>query len=425
MEKNKHLFALVDCNNFYASCKRVFNPKLENKPVVILSNNDGCAVAMSNEAKKLGIKIGTPIYQVMHLIRKYDVRVFSSNYALYGDLSNRVMNVISDIAPDMEIYSIDEAFLKLDGIRDNLTEFGKKIKETVKKFTGIPVSVGIASTKTLAKLANRIAKKNKEGVLDFTSLADTDEILKNIDAEDIWGIGAQKSLKLYQYGIRNAYQLKNTPDVWVRKNLGGIVGLRTVWELRGISCIPIETVRAVNKEIISSRSFGKYVTDFQGLSEAVSSYITIAAEELRRQKALTSSIYVFIRTNRFKENDPQYHNSAHLKLPQPTSYTPDLINYALLLLQSIYRDGFRYKKAGIVLSDIVSESAATGELFEDNQISSQKASLMQTVDKINRKIGNDTVKIASSGIYQQWSMRRELLSPRYTTKWDELLTVNI
>ncbi len=421
------IFALVDCNNFYASCERVFDPQLEGKPVVILSNNDGCAVALSNEAKALGIQVGTPVFTLKELIRKNGIQVLSSNYALYGDMSGRVMSVVSEFSPDYEIYSIDEIFLSLDGYRKDLTELGRRIRRKVRKWTGIPVSVGVARTKTLAKVANRIAKKNASfrSVLDLTARPDLDEFLARVSVEDIWGIGPKKGLFLHNQKIHTALDLKNVPDAFARKFLGGVTGLRTVWELRGVSCFPLENLPGPRREIISSRSFGKPVESFAHLSEAVSLYVTRAAEKLRRQGSLASVIQVFIHTNRFlRGSEPQYFNSAVRRLPRPTDSTPDLISAAVGLLRTIYRNGFRYKKAGIVLSDTVNADGSPGELFADPAVDREKSDLMKTVDAINAKWGREMVRFARSGAgLPVWIMRRENLSRRYTTSWDELLEV--
>lgn len=332
----KHIFALVDCNNFYASCERVFNPMLSNIPVVILSNNDGCAIAMSNEAKALGIKIGTPLFKLQKLIDDNGVKIFSSNYTLYGDLSQRVMDTLSTFTPEMEVYSIDEAFLSLDGFNRDLDKYGREIRSTIKQHTGIPVSVGIAKTKTLAKLANRTAKKHKvlNGVLDLSSLpeATIDKYLNIFNVSDIWGIGEQNTKKLNNVGIYTALQLKNCSDQWVQNNLGGVVGLRTVWELRGISCIDIESVRPDKKAIISSRSFGLSVEELTDLEESVADYVSRAAVKLRKQNCLTGNLQVYLATNYFKPNDAHYSNSASMLLANPTDYTPELIQKAITLL---------------------------------------------------------------------------------------------
>jgi DNA polymerase V len=421
---NKKIFALVDCNNFYASCERVFSPSLLNKPVVILSNNDGCVVALSGEAKALGMHVGTPIFQVKQLVEEHGVEVLSSNYTLYGDMSRRVMEVIGRFSPEVEYYSIDEAFLRLDGLNIERTGYGREIRRTVKKWTGIPVSVGIARTMTLAKIANRLAKKTAryEGVLDLTDSPDVDSFLENVPAGDVWGIGLRNSEKLELAGISTALQLKRANDEWVRKNLGGVAGLRTVWELRGSSCISLETARPDKKQIITSRSFGTPVGDFGALAEALSDYTGRCAEKLRRQKSLASSIQVFINTNHFKENEPQYSNSVTIALPEPTAYTPLLRDYAIAGLKKIFKEGYRYKKTGLMLCQIVPESSLDGLLFADRARLEKEKSLMSAMDSLNMKYGKNTVR-GGMGRCSRWAMRRNFLSRRFTTDWNELLWV--
>ena len=432
--KSDEIFALVDCNNFYASCERVFNPKIKTEPIVILSNNDGCAVAMSNEAKKLGISIGTPIFKTQQLINKHKIKVFSSNYALYGDLSRRVIDTLSLFTPEIEIYSIDESFLSLKGFEINLEKYGQKIKDTVKQWTGIPVSVGIAKTKTLAKIANRIAKKNKflNGVLDFTSLSDDeiDSYLDKTSVEQIWGIGSQNSYKLNQVGIYTALALKNAPDDWIKKNLGGVVGLRTVFELRGNSCISLDLDLAKEKKgITTSRSFGKPVKKLEYLEEAISSYTSRAAEKLRVQKSVANVVSIYIKTNRFKKNDKQYSNSISYKLPYPTSFTPELVNYAVKLLRRIYKSGYSYKKVGVLLLDIIPDNNEIQmNLFTKQDKILENEKLMFDLDKINSKWGTDTLKVASTGTENSnnnWRMKREFVSKRSTTCWNEIPIIKI
>ncbi len=372
----------------------------------------------------MGMKVGTPIFKVKQLALKHDVAVLSSNYTLYADMSQRVMEVVGRFSPEVEYYSIDEAFLRLDGLNVDLAEYGKRIKDTVKKWTGIPVSIGISRTMTLAKIANRFAKKNKEyqGVMDLTDNRNIDSCLEKIKAEDVWGIGFQNSHKLYKKGIMTALDLKYLDDTWTRKNLGGVVGLRTVWELRGTSCIPPETVRPDKKQIVTSRSFGTPVEDFDALSEALANYVGRSAEKLRSQNSLASEIQVFINTNHFKESEPQYHNSIAIKLPEPTAYTPDLREYAAAGLKKIYKEGYRYKKTGVVLSRIVPENARDGLLFADMAKIEKEKSLMNTLDNLNRKYGKYTVQ-GGMGRYHRWAMRRNFLSRRFTTDWNELLWV--
>lgn len=423
----KEIFALVDCNNFYASCERVFNPTLKNVPVVILSNNDGCAVSMSNEAKALGIEIGTPVFQVQNLIKKHNVQVFSSNYSLYGDMSSRVMNVLSSFSPEIEIYSIDECFLRLDGFSKNLKEYGIEIKKRVEKYTGIPVSVGIARTKTLAKLANRIAKKNPiyKGVLDINQFDEkkTDDLLFKISVDDVWGIGYQKAKKLKKFRIYNALQLKKSQELMIHKNLGGIVGLRILWELRGISCIPLEMITPNRKQIVCSRSFGKPVANIEGLFQALSAYTTRAAEKLRTEHSVATVIHLFLGTNRFKK-EPQYHKNASLNLPNPTAYTSELIHYALFLLKQIYKTGYKYKKIGVMLCELMPEKDVPTDLFTEKE-KEKKRKLMKSIDKINIQYGKDTIRLGSEGFEHKWAMRRSYLSKRFTTQWKEILEVHI
>lgn len=423
----KRVFALIDCNNFYASCERVFDPALKHRPVVILSNNDGCAVAMSNEAKALGISVGTPIFKVRELVEKNRVAVLSSNYSLYGDMSQRVMDVISRYSPEIEYYSIDEAFLRLEGLNVRYEEYGREIRETVRQWTGIPVSVGIAATKTLAKIANRFAKREKDrrGVLDISDGKNIDPLLERTMVEDIWGVGPRNAAKLNRKGIMTALQLKNVDDTWARKNLGGIVGLRTVWELRGISCMPIEAVRPDKKQVITSRSFGTPVGDFDSLAEALMNYAARGAEKLRRQNSIASALQVFINTNRFKENEPQYNNSALMKLPEATAYTPTLQGYARELLKKIYRDGYRYKKTGVVLMGIVPETTLDDGLFTDRARVEKEKRLMLALDSVKRQYGAETLRVGGNGRRHAWAMRRDYLSRRFTTDWNELLCVKI
>jgi len=420
-----NIFALVDCNSFYVSCERVFNPKLRNKPVVVLSNNDGCAVSISKEAKKLGIKVGTPIFQVKNLIKEHDIKILSSNYTLYAEMSSRVMSTLSKFSPDIEIYSIDESFLLLNGINeDEIDNYARKIRQTVYKYTGIPVSIGIASTKTLAKIANRIAKKYEKynGVLNIYKNNNIDKYLKLVDIEDVWGIGRKYSKRLKSYGIDTAYELKEISIDWAYKKLGGIIGKRIISELRGISCINLDEVNQLNKEILSSRSFGKSVKSLKELEEAISMYATIAAEKLRKQRGIAKRVSVFLSTNKFKKNEPQYGNFATTMLPIPTSYTPEIIKYALILIRSIYKEGYNYKKAGIILSDIIPEKNHQLSLF-DNPKKSINYKLMNAVDKINERYGTNSIFPASIGINKNWHMRRNLISFRYTTRWSEILKV--
>ncbi|MGE5446360.1 MAG: Y-family DNA polymerase [Ignavibacteriales bacterium] len=417
--------ALIDCNNFYVSCERVFNPKLRGRPVVVLSNNDGCVVARSEEAKALGIPMGAPAFMYEGLFNQHNVISLSSNYTLYADMSRRVMATLSQFAPEVEIYSIDEAFLNLSGFVDlNLTEYAKRIKEAVKRTTGIPISVGIGPTKTLAKVANRLAKKNSMcgGVFDITDHPRMDDFLSSIRVEDVWGIGIQYANLLHQNWISTALDLKNASDTWVKKHMT-VVGLRTVWELRGIPCMDLEDITEPRKQIIRSRSFGKPVENIQELKEAVATHTTRATEKLRAQESVTPFISVFIETNRYKTDEPQYSNSAGRHLPEPTSCTPLLIKYATACLERIYREGYRFIKAGVVLMDIIPEDQIQLNLFVPRRLIVKDRALMKAVDRTNRKWGSETIRYGSSGLEQQWRMKRARLSPRYTTNWDEILVV--
>jgi len=424
-DREKQVIALVDCNNFYVSCERVFNPALEGKPVVVLSNNDGCVVARSNEVKKMGVIMGTPVFKCRDLIKKYDVKVFSSNYVLYGDMSQRVMETLSQFTPEMEIYSIDEAFLSLTGFRTlNLTEYARHIRSTVRKWTGIPVSIGIGESKTLAKIANKIAKKNPkhDGVFDIFDNSDIDRLLNGLDVADIWGIGDQYAKFLIRNGIHTALQLRNANDDFIRDNMT-VVGLRIVHELRGVSCIPLEMVHPPRKGIVSSRSFGRPVKTLAELRESVADYMASASERLRGQKSVASFIHVFVATNRFK-NEPQYSNFITQRLPVPTASTQDLITYALINLLKIYRPGYRYKKAGVMLSGIMPDNQAQLDLFTPFKYRANRKIIMGAMDEINNRWGSDTVQFAAAGIGQLWQMRQSRKTPRFTTQWGEIPAVH-
>ncbi|PKN74097.1 MAG: protein umuC [Candidatus Cloacimonetes bacterium HGW-Cloacimonetes-3] len=416
-----NIVALVDCNNFYVSCERVFNPALQGKPVAVLSNNDGCLVSRSQEIKDLKIPMGAPGFKYEALIKKHGGALLSSNYALYGDMSARVMDVLSMFSPDVEIYSIDEAFLGLTGFRTrNFEEFGRKIKSTVQQWTGIPVSVGISTTKTLAKIANHHAKKTPafKGSL---CLLDEDRIAKALERTpvgEIWGIGRQYDKFLRQQHIETALQLRDAEDKFVDHYMTS-VGLKTVLELRGYSCVEMDEAPSAKKSIVNSRSFGKQVSDIAELQEAVSNYITRAAEKLRKQKSVAGYLMVFLSTNRFKEG-PQYNNSLSTTLFPPTAYTPELIRIALSLLEELYLPGFEYKKAGVMFADIISEADVPLNFIEACYLDDKRKQLMDIVDKLNRRHGQDTLFYASSGVSKDWQMRRAKLSPRFTTRWSDL-----
>jgi DNA polymerase V len=417
------IYALIDCNSFYASCERIFRPDLKTKPVVILSNNDGCVVALTKEAKDLGVKRGNPYFKIEKDILK-KLTVFSSNYSLYGDISHRVMNILSGFSPDVEIYSIDEAFLDLTGMDIDRVEFTKNIRAKVMKDTGVPVSVGIARTKTLAKLANHIAKKYPAygGVFEINGQNDLDVILEKVPVEDVWGIGRQNTMKLNRKNIKTAKDLKNMPDGWIKANLGGVTGLRTVWELRGQPCIDLDSVAEPKQSIVSSRSFGERISDLNGLNQAVTTYISTASYKLRSQHSLASALTVFILTDRFKENEPQYNGSMTYKLPYPTSSTLELTEYGLKVLERIFKKGYKYKKAGVLLDGIVPAGSVQYNLFTPDRFDPE---VDKVLDSVNRKWGNNSIFIASAGIQKKWSMRREFVSPHYTTDWNEILKIKI
>ncbi|MFT3994835.1 MAG: Y-family DNA polymerase [Dysgonomonas sp.] len=416
------MFALVDCNNFYASCERVFRPDYRNVPIVVLSNNDGCVIARSNESKKLGIKMGVPAYQIKDEVRKYGIKVFSSNYTLYGDMSNRVMTILSSFTPNVEIYSIDEAFLDFTGF-DNLPEYGKHIVDTTTRWTGIPVSMGVAPTKTLAKVANKFAKKYKgyKGVC----VIDTDEkrikALQKTDIGDVWGIGRRNEKKLKQQGVNTAYDFTQLQRSWVRKYMT-VVGERTWLELNGISCISLEEVQPDKKQICTSRAFGKTVSNIEDLKEAIAYYVSVCAEKLRKQRSCAVSLLVFIQTNSFREDLPQYFNNKTIDLLVPSNSTLEITKYALMALESIYRDGFEYKKAGVIITEIVPDSGIQTNLF-DNVDREKHTRLMKVVDNLNSGFTSNVLNLAIQGQHKKWNLKRELLSPCYTTKVSDLIQI--
>jgi DNA polymerase V len=419
----KKVFALVDCNNFYAACERLFRPELSDKPIVVLSNNDGCVIARSNEVKKLGISMGAPYFKNEALLRKHNVTVFSSNYALYGDLSHRVMDVLQQLEPEVEMYSIDEAFLSLPYHNGReMCKYAAWIKEKVRQCVGIPVSIGIGPTKTLAKIATHIAKKNSQqnGVFSLVNHANSDALLESVVVADVWGIGRQYADILARRGILHALDLKNADDVWVRKHLT-VNGLRTVMELRGISCLPLGSVPPAKKSIVSSRSFRRPVCEFSDLKEAVASYVSTAAAKLRAQGALAGAIHVFLSTNRFAAKGPQRSVSTMIKLPQPSSYTPTLLKYASQGLARIYKSGYRYNKAGIMLVELSGHLLKQANLFCPAEKESD--SLMEAVDTINTRWGRNMVRFAAEGVAKSWRMKQAHKSPAYTTCWKNLPVV--
>lgn len=415
------MFGLVDCNNFYASCERVFNPALNGKPIVVLSNNDGCVIARSNEAKALGIKMGVPLYQIKEVVQKYDIAVFSSNYTLYGDMSSRVMSILSSLAPEIEIYSIDEAFLNLEGIED-LQSIGEKTVKQVAKSTGIPVSFGIASTKTLAKVANKFAKKYP--AYNRLCIIDTDEkrikALQLTEIGDVWGIGHRQKAKLEKQGVKSAYDFTQLPSSWVRKNMT-VVGERTWKELRGISCIDLESIPSAKKQICTSRSFGKMVEDMGTISEAIATFASTCARKLRQQESYAMSLMVFIHTNSFREDLPQYWKNTIVKLPVPTSDTLEIVHHALAALKTIFVKGYQYKKAGVIITEIAAGSVQQN-LF-DTIDRDKREKLMHAIDSINGDFQHH-IKLAVQGTGKEWKLKQEQISRHYTTDINEVLSIN-
>lgn len=411
--------ALVDGNQFYVSCERVFDPSLRGVPVVVLSNNDGCIVAQSPEVKALGIERGSPLYKVMHLVRQHNVRVLSSNYALYGDMSRRVMTTLEHFSPEVEVYSIDEAFVSLTGMRGNLYDYGARMRATVTQWTGIPVSVGIAATKTLAKLANRLAKAIPAGVFDLVDHPEMDRLLEGIRVEQVWGVGFRHSRRLQALGVRNARQLRDLDDQWVRRHMS-VVGLRLVHELRGIPCNDLDLDADPKKGILCSRSFGHPVESFEDMREAVATYATRAAEKLRAQGSVASHVMVFVTTNPFRQEQAQYANSATTALTPATADTARLIARSCDMARQLYRPGYLFKKAGVMLLGVSPQADMQYDAFDPAYADSPRQRLMDACDALNARFGRDTVRFGACGFSQQWQNRRERLSDRYTTSWDEL-----
>jgi DNA polymerase V len=415
--------AIIDCNSFFVSCERVFDPSLRKKPVVVLSNNDGCVIARSDEAKALGIPMGAPYFEWKDLIEKENVRYFSSNYHLYGDMSGRVMEVIRYIHPDIEVYSIDEAFMNLDDVPvENIPALVSLIRREVYTQTGIPVSIGVGPSKTLAKIANRLAKKNKKGIEILVDECQIREILQQTDVSDIWGIGRRYAYKLGSWGISNAWQLCQQPEAWIRKHLGGVVGLRLFYELKGIQALEMEPELDSKKSIACTRSFGNPVTNLKEMKEAVATYISRAAEKLRKQQSSAYILSVYMRTNKFNDQSPFVHRQQHYVFPVATDNTAIMIKAAMTLVENMWQEGLQYKKAGVMLDGIVPSGTIQYNLFEEAPFKYHPDS-MKVLDSINKKMGRDTIHFAATGIQKNWKMRSGYRSPQYTTKWEELLQV--
>ena len=416
------VFALIDCKAFYVSCERVFNPKLNNRPVVALSNNDGCIISRSKEAKALGIKMGVPLFKVKDIVEKEKVVVFSSNYTLYADMSRRVMNIISSSSPYTEIYSIDEAFVELSSLPIDYESYAHQLRQTILQHTGIPVSIGIASTKTLAKVANHKAKKDDSlnGVCSLVNYNNIDQILELTEVGDVWGVGRRLSKKLINHGIHNAKLLKNCSDSWIRKMMS-VNGLKTITELRGISCIPLEEYSMTRKSCCTTRSFGKLLTNLEDIEQAVTTFARRAAERIRSESLAASCVSVFVRTNPFDKKSAYYSNGASRTLSHPTHDSITIIETALLLTKRIFKNNYQYKKAGVLLSGLCDDSEIQETLFEKNY--NQNSDLMSAIDAINYRYGRDTLQMASECKVGNWKQKRENCTRNYTTQIDRLLLV--
>lgn len=424
-----HHFALIDCNNFYASCERVFNPQLLSKPIVVLSSNDACIIARSNEAKALGIPMGAAAYEYQHILQKHNVIVFSANFTLYGDMSARVMQTLTSLSTDIEVYSVDEAFLffaendpRFDP-QNYFTQYGQFVRDTVKQHTGIPISVGIGQTKTLAKIANHLAKKRPEynGVCDISTNPSIDALLSSIDVSEIWGVGYQYAKKLKRKGINTVRDFKYMDERWVKKNMT-ISGLQTLLELRGTACLELQEQSEPRQSITVSRLFGKKVTEFTELMEATASYISRAAEKLRAQNSLAYHIMVFVVYRHY--DDPQrFYRATNIELPVATAYTPDLIAAAAQCLKKLYHSGLLYKKAGVIVSNLIADDALQMHTHERLPDIQKQMTIMETIDSINKKWGKNILRSAAIGLDQEWRMKQLHKTQCYTTNWHELLTI--
>jgi DNA polymerase V len=407
IQRTKKL-ALVDCNSFYVSCERLFNPKIRKKPVVVLSNNDGCIISRSNEAKALGIKMGEPYFKAKDIIIKNKVEVFSSNYSLYGDLSRRVMRTLKRFNEEIEVYSIDEAFIDLSNFLDSEVEkVGREIRETILQWTGIPTSIGIAKTKTLSKIANHIAKKKISGVTSLIGIENIDPILEKININDVWGVGRQLTKFYQKNGIYNAKQLKNKSNTWIKK-CSNVLSSRTAMELRGIPCINLETTQTKRKSCVVSRSFGKRIEKFQELKEAVANYCLNASEKIRSESLVAKAITVFVRTSPFQKNYGYYSNTKTVDFPIATNNSIETVKTAVSILENIFKNGYQYQKAGIILTGLHNDDG------RKNLFSSEKderiKSLMQSIDNTNYRYGRSTLSLASAGVHKKWNMRRQYSS---------------
>lgn len=419
------MIALCDVNNFYVSCERVFNPALENRPVIVLSNNDGCAVARSNEVKNLGIKMGAPLHQIQDLVKQHNIAVFSSNYVLYGDMSQRVADIVEQYSDQTEIYSIDELFIKFQGFEHlNLTRHCQKMVKQIHQWLGLPVCVGLAPSKTLAKVANHYAKKlNIDGrVLNLSHEYYIKQALEHLPVNELWGVGRRLSEQLRQMGIDTALELRNADIKTMRKRFS-VVMERTILELRGISCIDFDADPDKKKQLICTRSFANKSSDFELIKQAVAYHVTRACVSLRQQESVAQCLTVFIKTNRFCPNDRQYSNSITIQLPQASDFTGHFLTAASHALKKIYKPGYLYKKAGIMLTNLSDKGALQTDLFSPDINSPKNSQLMRTLDDINERFGKGKLRSAREGFTQQWAMKSERKSKAFTTRWDNLLNI--
>ena len=425
MRYSKNKIALVDCNSFYVSCERLFNPSIIRKPVIVLSSNDGCVISRSTEAKALDIKMGEPYFKVEKIVKKNDVKVFSSNYSLYGDISRRVMKTLKQFSPQIEIYSIDEAFLDLSSIKDeDLLKHGNKIRKTVLKWTGIPTSIGIATTKTLSKAANYVAKKEKSGIVNLINSKQIDEILSKININNVWGVGPQLTKFYIKNGIKTAYQLKNMHNSWIKKNTN-VFGSRTVMELKGIPCTSLEIYQEKRKNCCVSRSFGRKVTKLEELDESITTHCLNAAEKIRSDNQTTKRITVFIRTSPFQKDKNYYANSKDIDLPIKTNDSIELVRQALIALRYIYREGYKYQKTGIILSKLNDSNIYKENLFSSINNEEKRKKLMKAIDYTNIKYGRQALSIAQAGLKKKWNIKKQHSSKIDTACFDFLPVVRI
>ena len=419
------MYALVDCNNFYASCERAFRPDLNGKPIVVLSNNDGCVIARSNEAKELGIPMGAPAFKNEELFKRHNVKVFSANFPLYGDMSHRVMTILSEYTPEIEIYSIDEAFLYLKGLeRLDFNEYFQEARKKVLKWTGIPISIGIAKTKALSKVANRIAKKfpdRTNGVYTIDDDTKREKALKWLAIEDVWGVGRRHAKRLKAINIKTAYDFTQLPDTYVKKYMT-VVGLRLKRDLLGFPTIQMEEEK-VKQNIATTRSFERDYIELDDLKERVSSFAVVCAEKLRHQNSCCKAIMVFIHTNGFRADDPQYSKNIVIKLPFPSNSSIELSKFANQALEKIFKQGYKYKKAGVIVLDLVPDNPRQIALFDNSN--PKHAPIMEAMDMLNAKYGQHSIKLASQDPKRLWKMRQEKLSPRYTTDLNDIITIKV